>query len=64
MSSARAHAEYDELNQYGTVENLAPAMQKFVLDVRMLLKIPSRSGIEFARRLMIFLAKSVYCDLD
>jgi hypothetical protein len=59
ISSAKAHAEYDSLSQYGTVEDLAQAMEKFIPDVRMLAKLPDRAAIEYACRLMMYLGKNV-----
>ena len=39
-------------------------MQKFIPDVKMLLKLPNKAGIDYTSKLMVFLAKNVHGDLD
>jgi hypothetical protein len=61
---AKVQAKHERLKKSGIVGVLAQAMQEFMWDVRVLLKLPDRAGVDFACILMECIAKSVHGDRD
>jgi hypothetical protein len=59
---AKVQARYKQLKQSSIVGFLAHPIPKFLRDVRVLLKLPDRAGVDFAGKLMEFIAKSVHGD--